>query len=304
VYVVPFKTPLAYFLEGMKGDPRNINRFPEIQKTLGWDKYDCDLHIYPYVHAKAAILSAGCKNKCYFCPTAKHFKGEVYYGDPEKILPHYAGQCVHFMDENFFLNDMIKILPMLKRLNITWSCMATYSAVKERFGLLGEGMFYRSGLRLVEIGFESSLMLKVKKPIPHNEVELYYLNVTFLPNETKASMRETARMMKAISLERPIHHNNGLWYAPGQFYYPYEERRLDGIMLISPYARTVPTYVPYSFLGEDYKIVDLEKANYYGQLVYGLKYYPPLSGNIREFISGDYRKAMWIATGIRSGGIV
>lgn len=105
-YVVPFKHPLAYFKELLKGDPANLDRFPQLHRASGWD-FNCDLHHYPYIHARPSMLSVGCKNKCFFCRTADHFKGTVHYGDHRKILSRYEGEGIHFMDEDFFNNPSL-----------------------------------------------------------------------------------------------------------------------------------------------------------------------------------------------------
>jgi len=304
--IVPFKTPLDYFLEALGGKKENINKFPEIQKTLGWENQDCDLHIYPYVHAKSAMLSMGCKNRCFFCPTAQYFKGEVLFGDPDIILPHYEGQSVHFMDEDFFANDLDVVLPILKRLNITWLAMAHFKNVQKVFAKYGDDYLYDCGLRVVETGLENvALMFKAKGEVLAKKVQIYYLNMTCLPGETKETIQENASFMKKRSLKRPIHFNNSLWYAPGQFYYPYDEVRTDGVMTNSRLARTRPTFIPDTLLDQSYQIKNMESVNYFNQLVYGLKMYPEKStGLIREFIGNDYEKAMWIIEGIRSGGVI
>jgi len=219
-----------------------------MEKPDWWRHMDCDLHIYPYDHAQPALLSMGCFNRCSFCPTAKHFQGNVYFGDPEIILPYYGGATVHFMDEDFFRNDMAVVLPLLDKLGIIWTAMSTFDSFAEVLSKYGDGMLYHYGLRCVEIGLENvDLMMKVKHDITTKMVEVYYLNMTCLPGETKQTIRNNREWMKDRSLKRPIHFNNGLWYAPGQFYYPYDTVRTDGIMLPSKYARTRPTYIPDTF---------------------------------------------------------
>jgi len=308
---IPFKTPLDYFKEACNENPFLIDTFYEFMQTNeSWKKQDCDLHIYPYTHAFPAMLSMGCKNTCYFCPTGQYYKGKIYYGNPAIIIPKYKNENVHFMDENFFANDMKTILPLLKENNINWLAMTTYEDACRIIEEYGELYLYECGLRILEIGLENIvLMKKVKEEIKEKYglkiIEIYYLNMTFLPNETKSSIRSNALWMMGRDLGRPIHFNNGIWYAPGQFYYPYDEIRNDGIMLESPFARTRPTYVPNTFLFESIKISDLEKVNYYSQLVFDTKFYPQKTEyNIEEFIDKDYKKAMWLTIGLRCGAIL
>ncbi len=308
-YHVPFKTPLAYWQEALQLDPKNIDLFPKIQENSPeWAEYDHDLHVYPYVSAVPAILSMGCKNRCFFCPTAEEFKGRVYFGNPENILPQYAGKTVHFMDENFFQNDMEKILPLLKFYHIEWLAMGTakdFDVVLDKFG---EAYLWECGLRVVEAGLENIVLMdKVSgtRIDRCKQIAIYYLNMTFLPGETKETIKENAKFMQPRSLQHPIHFNNGVWYAPGQYFFPYSEVRSDGIMLPTPLARTQPTFVPFSFLDEEYEIKDLERTNWFSQIVYGLKLYPEQDkGIIKEFIIDDFRRVMWMVVGIRIGGIV
>ena len=84
--VVPFKTPSEYFLHALKGDPANMERWHEIRAEIGWEDEDNDLHVYPYTHAVAAMLSMGCEWKCKWCPTFKHFQGTVIRADPSAIV--------------------------------------------------------------------------------------------------------------------------------------------------------------------------------------------------------------------------
>lgn len=303
--VVPFKTPSDYFVQALGGDPANIDRWHEIQKTIqGWDNYDTDLHIYPYTSAVPAMLSMGCAATCKFCPTAEIHKGRVWQGDPEKILPHYEGMNVHFMDEDFFSNDMRTILPLLKRYRITWLAMTRNIPFLRALGEYGEDALYDAGLRIVEVGLENVVhYMKCRTTAQTSRVAVYYLNMSFFPGETKESLQENAKWMKEHSLERPIHHNNGLWYAPGQYLYPYGKEAEHGIETDSLFARTVPSYVPDSLLDQSFEISDLEKANYYSQLVYGFKLYNPRAGSIREFVGTDHKKAMWLAVGLRCGAL-
>lgn len=321
--VIPFKTPTAYFFEALGGDESRINDFPSIFPTLGpeWATMDADLHAYPYTSAVPGMLSMGCPCVCFFCPTAKHFKGRVAYGDPEKIVPQYEGRTVHWMDENFLTHpDLADVLDLLKRFNVTWLAMSTAKAVNKALDQFGEDRLFESGLRVVEMGLENpALMMKVKQPPLLHRIIPYYLNLTFLPGETPETVEEAALWMRQAgrSIRRPIHHNNGVWYAPGQFFYPYRpveggpkgmiepEIRDDGITLQPEHARTRPTFIPHTFLVEDYEIRDLEAANYYGQLVYGYKVYdPPRAGSIAQFIGNDPMRAAWLVTGIRCGAII
>ena len=316
---VPFKTPVDYFTEVLLCDYNNINRSPELIARSGWSGiYDSDLHIYPYNDAIPGMLSVGCPNKCPFCPSAVIHEGKIVHADPELVIPQLANKTVHFMDENFFYNDMKEVLPLLAMYNVTWLAMSDYQSTLRVLEEFGEHNLYECGCRVVEMGLENvALYQKVKKPIETDLIQMYYLNMTCFPGETKETIRENAKWMAGtVSLLKPIHHNNGVWYACGQFLYPYTEpvggawvleRRDFGV------ARTRPTWLPDSLLDETYEVVSLSMANYYSQLVYGKKIYrPKMQGTIREFVkeaktlrlTSAQDEVAWLLTGIRNGAIV
>lgn len=302
---VPFKTPVDYFIDILKGNYDNVNNFKTLLEKKQWKDYDNDLHIYPYVKAKPAMLSVGCPNQCPFCPTAKTHKGRVFFGNPEVIIPQYGGENLHFMDENFFHNDMDDILPLLKDRGIRWLAMSDYKSVMKVLEEFGEDYLYECGLRIIEVGLENVVLYKkVQDYMPVKKIIICYLNMTCLPGETKETIIENAEWMKPVSLKRPIHFNNGVWFACGQFYYPYQSPDTSGRFVLGALARTRPTWIPNTLLEQNYEIVDLAKANYYNQLVFGEKIYrPDMSGNIGKFIGASQQRAMWLLTGIRCGAI-
>ena len=306
-YTVPFMTPVDYFKEILESDYTQINNFKKLhERKWGGNNFDNDLHVYPFITAVPGMLSIGCPNICPFCPTNLTHRGKIYFGDPEIIIPQYANQTIHFMDENFFYNDMDKVLPLLKKHNVTWLAMSDYLSILKVLVRYGEKYLYACGLRVIEVGLENvALCKKVKEPIKTEQVIIYYLNMTCLPGETKETIAMNREWMWPQSLKHPIHHNNGLWYACGQFLYPYEEPTSDGRWMEGPLARTCPTWIPNTLLDQDYGINDLEHANQYNQLCYGFKIYRPrLVGTIGEFIGTDQKRAAWMLTGIRCGAII
>lgn len=307
LFQIPFKTPINYWVEACNQNKEGINNFYEWwTQNKQWRGYDEDLHIYPYTHAIPAMLSMGCNNKCKFCPTAEMFKGEIVFGDPEIIIPKYENKIVHFMDENFFKNDLQIILPLLKKYKVTWLAMSTADETLKAFDLFGEKYIHQCGCKIIEVGLENvSLMMKCPdKGIPTTDIQIYYLNMSLLPGETKKTIKNNALWMKDKSLKNPIHFNNGMWYSPGQFYYPYGKDIKNGILLKSPKARTMPTFVPTSFLKERIFIKDLGRTNFYNQFTYNVKFYPTNSiYTVEEFIEGDPRKLAWLIVGIRCGGV-
>lgn len=309
-YTIPFWISSDYYTHVLHNNPALINEFPRLQKDMPEINSDhSDLHIYPYIHAMPAILSMGCNHNCSFCPTAKIFKGNIYYGDYDKILYNYRNMNVHFLDENFFRNDMKHLLPLLKHYNIKWLAMSHFNDAMEVYENFGEKYLYECGLRVIEIGLENiSLMRKVKGDgIQNKKIEIYYLNLTLLPGETKETIQSTSNWMKTHSLRNPIHYDNALWYTPGQFYFPYSNPVNDGIMLKTKYARVVPTYVPNSLLNQTATVLNEKIINKYTYFLYTPEhvFHPKTkSFSIREFVGNDYKKVMWVVEGIRIGAII
>jgi len=299
-YHVPFKTPVDYFTEILGSDYDAIDWFQTLLEEKRWKGYDCDLHVYPYTLAQPAMLSTGCPNQCPFCPSAQVHKGKIKFGNFDFILSQYKNKTLHFIDENFFYNKMGNILPLLKKYEITWLVMSDYKSTKEVFETFGEEFLFECGLRVVEMGLENvALYKKVQEKIPARKISIYYLNMTCLSGETKESIVENTKWMKTVSLRRPIHFNNGVWYACGQFFHPYQP--IDGgRWLKGKLARVKPTWIPNTLLEQNYEIVDLESANYYSQLVYGIKIYNPKPyGSIGEFIGTNQQRAAWLLNGLR-----
>jgi len=310
-YVVPFKISYDYFVEILRSDPGNLDKFPDLYRESGWTGFDCDLHYYPYISAGPLMLSAGCKNRCFFCDTAEHFKGKVYYGDAEKILSRYQDAAFHFMDEDFFANPaMDSILKIFKRRNIKWLAMTTHESFNAALDRYGEDYLAECGLRCVELGLENiALFKKVGTPVKVSKFQIYYLNLTCLPGETKETIRQNADWMRTRSLRNPIHFHNALWFCPGLFFFPMKTPAEKGLYLNGQYAKASPTWVPETLLAEDFTIRNLEKVNYYSHLMYRVQYFPEkTSGNFREFVLSDssaeqQRRALWALVGLRVGGI-
>lgn len=312
--------PVDYYKLALKEGQISIDDFYKVQQEdIYWQQQDADLHIYPYTHALPLMLSMGCENKCPFCPTAEYHKGKIIYGNPEKIIPNYKGKVIHFVDENFFDNPQIElILTLLKQYEIKWLAMTTYSRCLELFNKLGAKYLFDCGCRVLEVGLENVVLYKkVKDNALENEyIEICYLNMTLLPNETVETIKKNAEFMADKSLTRPIHHNNGLWYSPGQYYYPYGKEE-KGRYTTGQVARTKPTFVPESFLNCSFEIKDLEVVNHYSKLVNGFKVFPEYSCyKVEDFIFNnqenkitfngikDWQLVMWLCVGIRTGGIV
>jgi hypothetical protein len=314
-----FKIPVDYFKDAMDGDPEGFYRLKTIQdENYEWVENDNDLHVYPYVHAVPAMLSAGCAQKCDFCPTSQYFKGTKYRADPERVLKDYVGQNVHFMDEDFFDNpDIDHILTLTQRYGIKFLAMSTYRNLRKMVDRYGERGLATKGLAVAEVGLENvALYKKVEDVIlnPSRHFEILFLNMTYLKGETKYTIQANAEWMKERSLRNPIHFTNGMWYSPGQYLYNYgtHDSLPDRNRMSPPVSRSLPTFVPDSFLNEDFEINDLSRCNYYSQLVIDTKLYPEKTAyNVEEFLkcsekkmqNVDYVKAMWLAIGLRVGGL-
>jgi hypothetical protein len=187
--------------------------------------------------------------------------------------------------------------------------MSDAKSVQHALDDVGERRLWDAGLRVIEVGLENvALYNKVPAAgIPTIGIVIYYLNMTFFPGETKETILANAAWMKEHSLPHPIHHNNGLYYAPGQFLYDEENFYHNrGIYIndFQPNARTRPTFIPTSFLEEKFEIVNLERVNFFAQLVYGIKLYPKSREyGIGEFCGKDWQRYAWTVVGLRCGGL-
>lgn len=322
---IPFKTPVDYYLVALQaGKIPFENLFEVIMENEEFRRSDRDLHVYPYTHAVPAMLSAGCRQKCPFCPTAAHFKGTKVHGDYEVIIDKYinAGiKAIHFMDEDFFDEDAERIdgiLLKLKASGIKWLCMSAYKNIKRVVMLYGWEFLKECGLVCIETGLENvELYKKVGSySFTNPHVPVLYLNMSFLPGETIKTMQANSHWMSedGRSLENPIHEGNGLWYAPGQYYHPYGKEE-KGRETSSPIGRTMPSFIPESLLKCRFSIVDLEQCNFYSKLVNGFKMFPAKTEYlVEDFIFGeteddgmrrpDYMRAAWLAVAARSLNII
>lgn len=321
--IVPFKTPVDYYRVALQeGKIPFEDLFEVIMENEEFRRSDRDLHVYPYTHAVPAMLSAGCRQKCPFCPTAEFFKGTRVHGDYNAILDKYKAAgitAIHFMDEDFFDEDDERIdgiLAKLKDTGIVWLCMSAYKNIKKVVLRHGWEYLKACGAVCIETGLENvALYKKVGSfPLTNPHVQILYLNMSFLPGETINTMQANSHWMsqEGRSLENAIHEGNGIWYAPGQYYHPYGKEE-EGKMTSSPVARTMPSFVPQSLLDCDFEITDLESANFYSKLVNGFKMFPKEKVyNVDEFIfkdsvpiddgmrRPDYQRAAWLAVAARS----
>jgi len=287
------------------------NYCEEIKKYPEYAKHHSDLHIYPYINSNQTFLSCGCKRKCQFCLTAEIFKGKRIEGDEKIIIPKYKRQSVHFMDEDFFLHSRLgEVLKLLKEHKVEWLAMATYTSTLKAIKKFGAKYLSECGCRVIEVGLENVIhCMKVgEEPISNPYIQICYLNMSFFPGETKHSLKANAEWLRTRSLQRPIHHNMGLWYSPGKFYYKNDEK--DGRFTSSKRGAETPTYIPNSFLKQSAQIINLEHINFYSRLVMKCKYFPKKETFlIEDFIFGDefgedWSKAYWLAIGIACGGII
>jgi len=312
-YEIVFKTPVQYYVELLKENPDNINKMQDILKdNPEWLDSDGDLHIYPYVDAVPALLTAGCKNSCKFCPSYQYYKGRTFAGDYELVLNQLKNKQVHFMDEDFSNNDLDKIFPLIKKNNIQCLFMTTPNKFQDMINNYGEDYLYQHGVRAVEMGLENIIHMnkvknfKIKKP---EKIQILFLNISFFDGETKESLRENAKFIKQYDPSKLMYYNNYNSYGTGQFYFEYDANKREGlkekgIVIESRKARTSPTFVPNSFLNEDFEIIDLEKTNHYSLLSNSVKFIPKKNNhNIFNFCGYDTKKYKWLVTGIKCGGI-
>jgi len=314
--IIPFKTPPDYFREILNSKYSNINSFFELYQNF--DNYgdDTDLHIYPYVTAQPGLLSVGCDKKCSFCPTFKLHKGNITNGDIDIIIPKYKDMSIHWMDENFFANDMTKILPLLKQYNIKSLVMSTASTINEVFDKFGEQYLYDCGIVAIETGLENVTLYNKVKLLTINPklITMLYLNMSLFPKETKETLQANSQYMMDKTPNNLIHHYNFNWYSPGQYFYDYGVPTKDMISIEGNIARVLPTNLPTSLSNQSIQFTNIKLSNYYNRLINKISISPDLrfDGSIIEFVKLDVynilnntllteqEKLAYVVTGIRS----
>lgn len=269
-YNLPYITENVDLLKGC------FNSIFYLEETKFGLLSDCDNHLKQIGETKKVVplfLSVGCKRACPFC----YCTGTNYpYGfmDKEqikKVIDYCESKKynIHFCDENFYYHDEIEfIIEYLKTKHIKYIAL-TDSLILSH---IVEGKFYftekdllESGNILNEIGLEvveESALKKAQniKPLLNSKLKLFWLTMTFLPDDTIKNQNKTGQFLKKYGykydelLERI--RTNSTVGGLGQFYQIYdglkgsESCRKSGVELTERATRLSPSYIGDTYLSE------------------------------------------------------
>jgi len=278
-YVVPDEI----ILKGVTSFPKYYYNHTQI---LGCD---CDLHLQKYedgAQVYPLFTAYGCPNRCSFCPATvncnyKRIEAplpDVYDSLDYCISKGYMN--IHFLDEDFFHNPgrAYSILSHVFDKGMKFIALATVTKVQKFINLFGEEALIRSGVKIVEVGFETAdetiaksmhkqtkdKYLKLRESL--KETDIFWLTLTFFPGETIQSLNKTGDFLKQYGhkVEDVCSRiaTNSTEGGLGQFmqiYHGVEDYNdlMDrGIHLTSRPLRLLPSFVPHSFLASEIKKVN------------------------------------------------
>jgi len=265
----------------IEGNNIDINK--GVFNYIFYDKYfkymllnDCDNHIKNKDPRKMVpiFLGVGCKRKCPFCyVSATNYPYGFADADQIKKILDYCienNYNIHFSDENFYSHPEIEfILQYLQNKNIKWICLTDSLLLTKMILKYGEEYLLSSGNFLNEIGLETADETNMSKKqnldtIFKSKLNIFWLVVTFMPNETISSLNSTGHFhklwgWKKEDLLKRIRTNStegGL----GQFFQVYhgteygEGSGISGKIFSNYPTRLYPSYVGYKFLNDIPKI--------------------------------------------------
>jgi hypothetical protein len=250
---------------------------------------DCDLHIKSDDKRKVFPLfaSAGCPNKCAFCPVPavkdKWLQLTVDEAKDAIRRTFIRGNNIHFMDEDFFLDtkyavelihfmhDLQATIVAMGGMRIKWIALASVPSFARTLKELGEDYLVEAGLFLAEIGLESSnakLRASMNKTGDSTQLEYilenskkinkFWLTVTLFPGETITTLNDIGNFLKLHGTQADMHGDrlvtNGNVGGLGQFfqrYYGttmYEPSSELGWVLEERPIRLSPSFIPNSLL--------------------------------------------------------
>jgi len=274
----------SLILKGIKNYPKYYDSFKYLLLS------DCDMHLSAYEGLVYPLFTSyGCPRKCSFCPSSVNCNNQRIELPVEDVIDtlnkcHSKGiRNIHFTDEDFFFNVDRAYNILNSQINKGWNFIAlgSVSKVQEFVNVFGERILEDSGVKLIEVGFEtgdSDLAKSMYKPSINQyellsksltKVKIFWLTLTFFPGETITSLNKTGEFLKVHGLDtselfgRVV--TNGTTGGLGQFFQLYHGvKDFDslsslGIFLTDRPMRLIPSFVPYSFLNS--RISDIRSIN-------------------------------------------
>lgn len=243
-------------------------------------KYEDGSQVYPL------FTAYGCPNGCTFCPATvncNYKRIEVPLPDILDTLDYCNSKGyknIHFTDEDFFHNTK-RTFAMLEHIydkGMKFIALATVNKVLKFLETYGEEPLIRSGVKIIEVGFETAdetiakNMHKqtkdkyVKLVSMLKETNLFWLTLTFFPGETISSLNKTGKFLKQYGYKFeevcPRIATNSTEGGLGQFMQVYDGTadfdflQEQGIHLTQRPLRLLPSFIPFSFLSSKIKKVN------------------------------------------------
>ena len=267
-------------LEGIKNYPQNYENFKYLLLS------DCDMHLNKYEGIVYPLFTSyGCPRNCSFCPTSvncKRSRIELPVEDVNSILDNCYSmgiRNIHFTDEDFFYNTnrTFEILKNQVGKGFNFIALGSVSKVQAFIDEYGEDVLIDSGIRIIEVGFETAdteLSASMNKPSLSayqrlsdscKSVDIFWLTLTFFPGETISTLNKTGEFLRKNGFKLNEVYGriatNGTEGGLGQFFQLYDGVKdydtilSEGIILTPRPMRLIPSFIPHSFLNSRIKEV-------------------------------------------------
>lgn len=228
-----------------------------------------------------AFWGVGCPRGCEYCYISKATYPYGFIGlEQGKRLIDYMverGWNIHFEDENFYLHPQAdEFVKHLRGKNTKWICITDSVLLSKAVDRLGVDTMLESGHWLSEVGLETTDptvlrkrqditgLLRVQNRSSSNAqdgaLNLFWLAVTLLPDETISSMNRNGRFYERHGMEHqrlvPRLSTQSSVGGCGQFFLPYpgtkfwERVQHDGKWIASPPLRLRPSWVGNALLND------------------------------------------------------
>ncbi len=267
---------------------------------------DCDMHMNKYEGTVYPMFTSyGCPKNCSFCPSSVNCdRTRIELNAPTVISMLRACRDqgihnIHFTDEDFFMHHerTAAILRSQVEHDMNFIALGSVSAVQRFIDIYGEKLLIDSGVKIIEVGFETgdtelsktmnkpSLSTYEKLAESCKTVDILWLALTFFPGETIKTLNETGNFfrkhgMKIDQLYGRIA-TNGTEGGLGQFmqvYHgvkDYHEIMTRGEPLTMRPMRLIPSYIPHSFSNSVIEEIEMIPGNQKWFDLYLKKSYQP-----------------------------
>lgn len=251
---------------------------------------DCDMHLAKYDGIVYPLFTSyGCPKNCSFCPSSVNCeRTRIELAVPVVISMLHECRAqgihnIHFTDEDFFMHHerVAAILRSQVGKNMKFIALGSVNAVQKFIDIYEEDLLVASGMKIIEVGFETGdtqLSKTMHKP-PLSayeklaksciEVDIFWLALTFFPGETIKTLNETGNFFRKYGMQTDQLYGriatNGTEGGLGQFMQLYhgvknfDKIAKGGKSLTTRPMRLLPSYIPDSFLNSIIESVDIAK---------------------------------------------